>query len=398
MVEETARGRPVRIWRTVLAGMCASLVGVGLSRFAYAPLLPALIDAHWFSAAAAAYLGAANFAGYLGGALLAPLLAVRLPAPAVLRAMMLLAAASFFACAAPLSFAWFFLWRLSSGVAGGALMVLAAPLVLARVPPSRRGLAGGAIFTGVGVGIVLAGTLVPVLLRVGLAAAWCGLGALALGLGAVAWRGWPPSQPAAPAPHRPLRTSPALTALCLEYALNAVGLVPHMVFLADFVAHGLGEGIAAGAHYWVLFGLGAICGPVLAGHVADRVGFAAALRLAFALQTVAVVLPLLATDRPCLIVSSLVVGGFVPGIVPLVLGRIDELLPAGPARQQAWAHCTTAFALGQAGGAYALSAVFAADGGAYLPLFALGAAAIGLALLLDIATRRRGFDPAASRA
>ena len=53
-----------------LAGLCAVLVGIGLARFAYTPLIPALIAAQWFTAAEAAYLGAANLAGYLAGALL----------------------------------------------------------------------------------------------------------------------------------------------------------------------------------------------------------------------------------------------------------------------------------------------------------------------------------------
>ena len=53
---------------------------------------------------------------------------------------MLLATAAFFACAFPLGFAWFFSWRFASGLAGGALMVLAAPTVLPHVPASRRGL------------------------------------------------------------------------------------------------------------------------------------------------------------------------------------------------------------------------------------------------------------------
>ena len=92
--------------------------------------------------------------------------------------MMLLAAASFFACAAPLPFAWFFVWRFGSGLAGAVLMVLAAPAVLPHVPPQRRGLAGGVIFTGVGLGIAASGTLVPLLLRAGLRETWIGLGTL----------------------------------------------------------------------------------------------------------------------------------------------------------------------------------------------------------------------------
>jgi MFS family permease len=140
----TAKGPDTRAWRATLAGLSASLVGIGLARFAYTPLLPVLITAGWFPASQAAYLGAANLAGYLGGALCARPLARWGGAPRALRGMMTLVTVAFFACALPLSFSWFFLWRFASGVAGGTLMVLAAPTVLPHVPPARRGLAGGA--------------------------------------------------------------------------------------------------------------------------------------------------------------------------------------------------------------------------------------------------------------
>ena len=168
-------------------------------------------------------------------------------APFVLRAMMVLATATFFASAAPLSFAWFFVWRFASGLAGGVLMVLAAPAVLPHVPPARRGLAGGAIFTGVGLGIAASGTLVPLLLDLGLVATWCGLGALALLLTVLAWRGWPRDGTCRPALPSAARGGAKLRALYVEYGLNAFGLVPHMVFLVVFVAHGLGQGLDAGA-------------------------------------------------------------------------------------------------------------------------------------------------------
>ena len=83
--------------------------------------------------------------------------------------MMLLATAAFFACAFPLSVPWYTLWRFAAGLAGGALMALAAPTVLPHVPAARQGLASGVIFTGVGLGIAASGTLVPPLLEFGLA-------------------------------------------------------------------------------------------------------------------------------------------------------------------------------------------------------------------------------------
>jgi predicted MFS family arabinose efflux permease len=379
----------VSAWRATLSGSCASLVGIGLARFAYTPLLPAIIGAHWFAPSAAAYLGAANLAGYLVGALLGRPLAARIPMPALLRGLMLLATVAFFACAAPVSLAWFFVWRLLSGIAGGSLMVLAAPTVLLHVSHRRRGIASGAIFAGIGLGIAASGTLVPLLLREGLTQAWCGLGALALFLTIVAWAGWPggsaaprATQTAHSQHHRPTRR---LRALYAEYALNAAGLVPHMLFLVDFVARGLGQGLDSGAQYWVLFGLGAVVGPVLSGHLADRTGFGPALRLAFFVQGVAVLLPALGTGAPGLIVSSFVIGAFTPGIVPLVLGRVHELLPHDAAAQNAaWSVATTSFALLQAAAAYGLTFVLTQTGGDYRLLFGIGAIALVLSLGIDL--------------
>ena len=395
MTDPPRRGPSV--WRVTVAGLCATLVGIGLARFAYTPLLPALVTSGWFPPSQAAYLGAANLAGYLAGALGARPLARWIAARAILRATMLLVGVAFFACATPLSFGWFFVWRFASGLAGGTLMVLAAPTVLPHVPAARRGLVGGAIFTGVGLGIAASGTVVPLLLEAGLVETWCGLGVLSLLLTALAWGGWPSDPAPATAPdsagRRPAHRGLALRGLYVEYALNAAGLVPHMVFLVDFVARGLGRGIGPGARYWVLFGVGAVLGPMLAGAVADRIGFGPALRAALAVQAAAVLLPTLSTDALALALSSLVVGAAVPGIVPLVLGRVLDLVPGDPEGQRAaWSVTTIAFALGQALGAYVFSFLFA-RGGDYLPLFSLAAACLVLALAVDLAARVAGDRP-----
>jgi predicted MFS family arabinose efflux permease len=395
-VAAVERAEDIVNWRPVLAGLCATLVGIGLARFAYTPLIPALISAHWFSPSATVYLGAANLAGYLGGALLARPIAARARAASVLRWMMVAASAAFFACAFPLSFGWLFLWRFASGVSGGALMALAAPVVLPHIKPSRRGLASGAIFTGVGLGIAASGTLVPLLMRAGLAQTWFGLGAVALLLTLISWGGWPHEQlPEFHQPSAPPNPGSGLAALYVEYGLNAIGLVPHMIFLVDFVARGLGRGLVTGAQYWVLFGIGAMLGPLASGRVADRIGFALTLRYAFAVQAGLVALLVFSASPLSLSISSIVVGAMVPGVVPLVLGRVHELIPHDANQQRrAWGFCTTAFALGQAAAAYGFSYIFAYTGGTYRVLFELGAAALTTALLIDLSmarlpTRRR---------
>jgi len=374
-----------------LAGLAASLVGIGLGRFAYTPLIPALIEARWFAPSQVVYFGAANLAGYLAGALLTRPLLGRVPAPVALRAAMLLASAAFFAGAAPLSVPWFFAWRVVAGLAGGVIMVLTAPTILPHVDPRRRGLVGGMIFTGVGLGVAASGTLIPLLLRAGLVATWCGLGIVSAALTLLAWNGWPRAvvhQEATPAARR-MRGVP-VWALLAEYGLNAMGLVPHMVFLVDFVARGLGAGLAAGAAYWVVFGLGAMVGPLLTGSLADRIGFRCAWRLAFAVQAVAVALPALTHGAAWLVVSSAVTGAFTPGIVPLALGRVHELLPGDAGAQRVvWGRTTIAWALFQAAAAYFYSWLFSFTGGDYRLLFVLSAAALVLALAIDLLVPRQ---------
>lgn len=375
-------------WRYAVAGLSASLVGLGLARFSYTPLIPALIAAKWFSASDVVYLGAANLAGYLAGALAARAVAARIGAVRALRAMMLLATLSFFASSAPVSFSWFFAWRFLSGLTGGIIMVLAASVILPHTSPARRGIVGGVIFAGVGLGVAASGTLVPLLLQQGLQQSWYGLGVLSAVLTLASWWNWPAEAKTgtAPAHHAKQHHTPiAARALLIQYGLNAVALVPHMVFLVDFVARGLGQGIAAGSRYWVLYGLGAIVGPLVTGHLGDRSGFGPALRAAFLIEAAAVLLPTVSTAPASLIVSSIVVGGFTPGIVPLVLGRIHELVPHSSEQQRAtWSHATTSFALFQAAAAYGFSWIYANTGGDYLVLFGLGGGAVVLALAIDL--------------
>ncbi|SAL01880.1 Major Facilitator Superfamily protein [Caballeronia ptereochthonis] len=181
----------------MLAGFCASLVAIGLARFAYTPLIPPLIEAQWFTSSQAVTLGAANFAGYFAGALFGRSIANALTNRHALRLLMAIATVAFFACAFPLSISWFFAWRFLSGLSGGAIMVLVATTILPHIPPARRGFASGMIFIGLGFGIAASGTLIPKLLHHGLHDTWMGLGVFSLVLTAIAWFGWPASNPPA---------------------------------------------------------------------------------------------------------------------------------------------------------------------------------------------------------
>ncbi|TCG00555.1 hypothetical protein BZM26_11935 [Paraburkholderia strydomiana] len=383
-----------------LAGLCGSLVAIGLARFAYTPLIPSLIQAHWFTSSQAVTLGAANFAGYLIGALIGRPLASALSNRTALRLLMAVVTAAFFACAYPLSISWFFAWRLLSGISGGAIMVLVATSILPHIPAPRRGFVSGMIFLGLGLGIAASGTLIPELLHFGLRTTWLGLGTVALALTAVSWFGWPSTNPPAPVAaagtrHASHASNLGLRVLYAQYAANALGLVPAMILLVDYVARGLGRGAAIGADYWVLYGLAAIVGPVIAGNVAHRIGYGKAYRVALLLQAVAVAMLALSGNAWVLGLSTVILGVFTPGIVPLALGRIHELVPHDHTEQRAsWSRATTAFALFQALGGYGYSYLFSHSHNNYALIFACGAVALALAFIADIVASRVRTAPA----
>jgi predicted MFS family arabinose efflux permease len=381
------------VWRYIFAGLCASLDSIGLARFAFTPLIPELIQAHWFSTSSVVYLGAANLAGYVFGALIGRPIASRIANEHALRLMMVLITAAFFACATPLSFAWYFGWRFVSGIAGGVVMVLVAATILPHVPPARKGAAGGAIFLGLGLGIAGSGTVIPLLLGLGLAQTWIGLGLVSAILTAASWFAWPSSKLNGGATHaKPhsmhagtARFGRAIKVLYLQYALMAAACIPPMVFLVDFIARGLKLGTHLGSVFWAVYGLGAIAGPPLYGYLADRMGPRSAIRLVSLVMAVMLAAMYVTDNLVVLGALTVVIGTFAPGIVPLVLARVHEIIPHNAPRQNiAWSRTSILSAAAMAVVAYGYSALFNATGGNHRLLFLTAAGLLVIAMLAGL--------------
>lgn len=374
------------VLRPALAGACATCSGIGLARFAYVPLFPAMVAAGWVDGGEAGLLGAVNLSGYLAGALGGPRAARALGVPRALDLGMGLAALCFAACALDLGLWWFVAWRGLAGVAGGVLMGLAGPSVQAVVAPGRRGFAGGVVVAGVGTGVALAALAVPALLAGGgLPAAWLGLATLVLGLWAFAHPRWP--APAATCgPRRggagggAAASSPGMEAtpsavpraagLLVAYGLSGAGMVAPMVYLADLAARGRGLGLGAGSALWLLFGLGAVAGTLAGGRAADRLGGRAALRLWLALQTAALALCLVPGGVPLLTTGAALAGFAGIGVTAVALAVARER--AGAEAGRVWVRATASYAVAQAVVAFALAALFAATGEAHAAVFAAG--------------------------
>ena len=315
--------------RLSIAGAATLLVGMGIGRFSYTPLIPALIEGGALSASQAGYVSAFNLAGYLIGALAALRIRTRWGEIRTLKACLIISLICLMASIADFGFVWLVFWRFLVGVTVAIMMIYSLAIVTRHAPTGRLGTATGIVFTGVGVGILLSGTLIPVLLDHGLATAWTGLAVIgALGVAIGIW-GWGAAEDAAlsasPTQNARPPITPAILRLIAGQTMFSIGLIPHTIYWVDYLVRGLNHDIAFGGLHWALFGLGAVSGTYLWGRLADRLGFRAGLVLVFAALAIGIALPVIEPAVWALVVSSLVVGAQ-PGFSAIISGRTHQIV------------------------------------------------------------------------
>jgi MFS family permease len=383
------------LYRAAFSGLLAMLTSIGIARFGYSPLVPALVAAHWFSASAAFWLGASNLLGYLVGAAGMRSWRGAIHTKASIVGLMALTSFAVLASALNLGVAYAGFWRLLTGMTGGALMVLMGAAVVGRAPAADRGKAGGITFAGMGAGIMLSGLVIPRILPFGLPFTWVVLG----GACAVATVIVALMMPVARIPAKEKTAEGAalnlpVVLILMAYGLVAVGFVPHILFWASYIALFLHHGIAAGAAYSALLGLAATLGSPILGRIADRFGFVATLAAGYFAMSACTLCPLIFGPGGVeLAVSSIGVGAVGLGVVVLTSGALAGLLPASRLAST-WGLATLSYSTLQAVSAAGFSTLFHATGD-YQVLYAIAAAASGCAGALVAVARLKSKESGA---
>lgn len=378
--------------RIAIGAQAGLLVGMGLGRFSYTPMVPALIASGSLSEAEAGYVGAVNLGGYLLGGLSVPWLLRKADRVTWMKLAICLSALGLLASAVPGGFWWLAFWRGLLGIAVSVIMILGISSVTATAPAGRIGLATATAYTGVGIGILLSAAGLPWLLALGEVWAWGGaalIGLAALGVGLWAWSG--PAGEAARAIPPPPATMGAARGdglrLVLAQGLFAVGLVPHSIYWVDYLVRDLDWPVPMAGAQWVLFGAAAIAGTLIWGRIADRVGFRPSLIAVYLSLTLGAVLPVLVTAPPAILLSSLLVGAQ-PGLTAIIAGQAQQVMGAG-SMLGLWRWMVLSVGAAQMVGGYALVTLFNATG-SYFSVFLVGGAAFaaGAALIACLSGRR----------
>ena len=348
---------PLRsLWLAVALSMGAA-ISLGITRFAYALLLPPMREDLGWSYTLAGGMNTVNALGYLLGALATPLLLRRVAPGTVLVAGAVMATvfmglSGFFTQAAPL-----LVQRLLAGGAS-ALVFIAGGLLAARLGaqvPGRSGLLLGLYYGGTGWGISLSALLVPAVLAVapaphGWTWAWWALALACMAATAVLL--WPAralnglaapvaaasgTTPEAAVPDR-VRWR-ALAPALLGYGLFGVGYIGYMTFVVALLRE-QGRGAGEVTLLYPLLGLPVVLSSRIWAGLLDRSRGGEALARLNALLGVATILPAITGAWPVVLASGLLFGGVVLSVVASTTALVRHNLP-----QALWASGISAFTI-----------------------------------------------------
>ena len=394
------------VWPTVAAGLVALAVAMGIGRFAFTPILPAMRDAFGLSPAVLGALASANYLGYLLGALAAATPLLGRWSGAILRGSLLVVVAATALMAATGAAPLWFALRFLAGLASAGVFVYGSAAVLGWLARRNRLDLAGWFYSGVGVGIAGSGLVVLAAQRLapGDAASWriewIGVALLAAVLTALCWVWLPRDVPAAARmdapdpPAAPSRVPRSMIVLGVAYFLDGAGYIVAGTFLVAIVATvpGLAD-LGAGA--WILAGVAGAPSAILWTRAGARIGPGAALALAYGLQAAGLALPALSVSPLAAAISAMMFGGTFIGITSLTITETRRRVPPHLVAR-AIAVLTAVFGLGQVLGPLLAARLAGEDGDFRRALgMASGAVAIG-AVLTALAGQAPERGPAES--
>ncbi len=334
----------------IMALALAPAVGLGVTRFAYALLLPDMRQDLGWTYAAAGWLNTTNAVGYLAGALAATRLIERFGTKSIAFCGIGICLQSLLICALTGEMLALNAARFIGGVGGGLGYIGAAVIAtqLASRHPRREAVLLALLYTGPGIGIVLSGISVPfVISSLGPGSwpiGWSLLLAICLPLWLALPYGFRGTSSGRSAGHVQLETRPMLPML-IGYGLFGAGYIAYMTFMIAYVRDG-GGGALQQAIFWVVIGVSAMLSPIVWSSTIRQAAGGGAFAIIGLATTVGASFPLLSTSWPVLLASAALFGSAFFAVVASTTSFVRRNHP-----QEQWsgaiALMTVAFGLGQ---------------------------------------------------
>lgn len=387
-------------WIIVLCGALTLFACLGLARFAYGMLLPAMRASLDFGYDRMGFISTGNFVGYLAAVALAPGVIRRWGPRLTAVGGLLLVAGSLLGISRSSSFVPLLLLYGLTGLGGGFANIPIMVLVAHWFRRERRGRAAGLMILGSGAAIVLSGLLIPVLNQrlgpEGWRTGWLLIGLVALGitiLSAALLRNDPaelglePLGSRVPLPAQALEAHPPpggggiLARLGLVYFLFGLTYMVFGTFIVATMVAEFGFTEVKAGQLWAWIGLFSMASAVGFGVLSDRIGRKRGLMVAFALQSAAFLCAGSQLGSWGLLIAVVLFGLSLFAIPSIMAAAVGDYLGLAQAAS-GFSFITLCFAVGQIfgpGGAGMLAEASGSFSGAYLTSGVLAALAVLLA-------------------
>ena len=330
-----------------LGGSIALAAAVGIGRFVYTPVLPAMVEALGLSKSGAGLIASTNFLGYLMGALAAAMPILPGSRRLWLLGALIVSALTTGGMGLTESLPAFLALRFLGGVASALALILASALVLERLAATNYAGLSSLHFSGVGSGIAISALLVATMEHI--AASWQSLwlasGALSLAaVIGVAWLLQTDTTPHHLADRAPQKNTRSLICLIIAYGLVGFGYVITATFLVAIVrstpAISQLEPVI-----WVVFGTAVVPASSFWARIAVPLGIPKAFALASVTEAAGVAVSVVWPSKFGVFLAAILVGGTFVSLMALGMVRARALAPGDSRRVVAW--MTSAFGLGQ---------------------------------------------------
>ena len=323
------------------------MVAMGISRFAYTPILPFMrVDAN-LTFSQGGLLASSNYIGYFIGALGAGFIYRSKKNFLLLNVVINILSVVLMGVID--SYGIWILLRLIAGITGGFIFVLTSSIVMDYLAAQLLTRWGGYVFSGIGLGIATSGLVVPFLeAHTAWQGSWIGLGVLStlfLLTTLLLWRKL--SVPNRTKPVQGEHTSiwhGFMPWLIVAYGLEGLGYIVTGTFLVDIIYNI--EALRSYAGYsWVVVGLAAIPSAPIWMKLMTRFSTISMMALAYALQIIGILLPVVSQTAWSVLLSAFLFGFTFVGLVTMSTGYGRALFP----KQSAYvvSMLTTFYALGQ---------------------------------------------------
>ena len=331
----------------IAGGILLLAVAMGISRFAFTPILPFMRVDENLSFSQGGWLASSNYIGYFLGALGAGFIYRSKKNFLLFNVVVNVISILFMGWIESYSI-WLIL-RFIAGLTGGFIFVLTSSIVMDYLAANLLTRWSGYIFSGVGIGIALSGLLVPFFeASFHWQGSWLGLGtlsALFLMTTFFLWRHLKVQnhvkQPKSEATNIWRGFMPWLI---FAYGLEGLGYIITGTFLVDIIYNI--EPLRAYAGYsWVIAGIAAIPSAPIWMQLMSRFSTISMMAFAYALQVFGILLPVFSQSVWSVLLSAFLFGFTFVGLVTMSTAYGRQLFP----KQSAYvvSMLTTFYAFGQ---------------------------------------------------